>query len=187
MLVEHLERWLGQMVGGWRVDDPQFGGLAFQVFRHGGNAVPQSAAYVTVGVNRYLGGRSLDGHPISQELMLLLPDDLVDADRAAFDALADAGFAVLRDGPFLRGQVVPTRAEPLLAAGKPFLYVTLPVFFDDRFAVAHQDGQPVVIAWVVPVTAAEQQYVTTYGWEAFEALLLHEDPDLVDLYRPSAV
>lgn len=186
MLVEHLERWLGEIVMGWRALAPDGEQLPFQVVRHG-SPVPRSVAYATLGLNRFPGGTALDGHPIRQELLLLLPDDLPDQDRIAAATLSDAGLHVLEQGPLLRGEVLHVHVDPLVEAGKPALYVTGPVYLDDAFAVVEENGHPVMIAWLVPISAAEHQYVVTQGWDAFEDVLVARGPALVEVRRPSVV
>jgi hypothetical protein len=65
------------------------------------------------------------------------------------------------------------------------VYVAIPVYFPDDFAVYDGDGDPIVIAWLVPISADEASYVKQHGWEAFETHLAETDPDLTDVFRPS--
>ena len=48
-------------------------------------------------------------------------------------------------------------------------------------------GEPIVLVWLVPITAAEAHYVNDRTWEAFEDLLEEVNPDLRDLGRASVV
>ncbi|MDQ0577190.1 suppressor of fused domain protein [Agromyces albus] len=63
------------------------------------------------------------------------------------------------------------------------LYVTAPVYFPDEFATVREAGHDVVIAWLVPITTSEAEYVKAHGWERFEDVLVEQAPDLIDFSR----
>ena len=63
------------------------------------------------------------------------------------------------------------------------MYLSIPVYLPDGFAICDNDTVTAVITWLVPITDAEAGYVRTRGWSAFEEGLVAEDPDLVDLSR----
>jgi hypothetical protein len=44
------------------------------------------------------------------------------------------------------------------------VYAAIPVYLADQFAVYEGDEKPVVIVWLVPISATEASYVRRYGW-----------------------
>lgn len=62
-------------------------------------------------------------------------------------------------------------------------YVAMPAYFPDEFATCQSPDGPIVIAWLVPISASEAQYVARSGWSAFEDRLVGQDPDLTDFTR----
>jgi hypothetical protein len=48
-----------------------------------------------------------------------------------------------------------------------------------------EEGESIVFAWLVPITANEASFVRSRGWSAFEKKLEEHDPDLLDMPRPS--
>jgi hypothetical protein len=70
------------------------------------------------------------------------------------------------------------------------LFVYLPIYHsDDLHAVplgnGKKDDEAVEVLWLIPITAAEAAFIEENGPEAFDQLLGREDPDLMDLERPS--
>jgi hypothetical protein len=63
------------------------------------------------------------------------------------------------------------------------LYAATPVYLPDNFAVCDTAAGKAVMAWLVPITGAEADYVRTHGWTAFEAALVAEDPDFTEPSR----
>ncbi|WP_249276236.1 suppressor of fused domain protein [Bordetella genomosp. 7] len=70
----------------------------------------------------------------------------------------------------------------------PHLYLCAPFSWQDgEFARVEVDGEPVNWLQAFPISEAERQYVQEHGADAFEDILLEQDPDLYDLERPSVV
>ncbi len=68
------------------------------------------------------------------------------------------------------------------------LYVAIPVYFPDASQLYEPvEGDPIVLAWLVPVTATEARFAKEHGYDAFEDLLVEKDPDLRDLGRAAIV
>ena len=84
---------------------------------------------------------------------------------------------------FLRGDTISPRSRLSDGTALTEVYVTLPVYFPDSFATVRRLSGDVVIAWLVPVTDGEAAFVERRGWDAFEDLLVRQDPDLVDFER----
>ena len=172
-LLEHLEDYLGEMDAVWP-DSPDGERLPFTIARFGG-VFETYLAYTKIGLSG-----------IRQEFLLLSPEKF--GDREIPKVLQGAARVALdRQAPLTRGEVVELKA---MFDGYPFtaLYVALPVYFPEEFAHAvDAQSNPVTIAWVVPVTTAEVEYVKQHGWSKFEDLLTERDPDLADLARSPVV
>lgn len=64
-------------------------------------------------------------------------------------------------------------------------YVTSPTYFPDGFATCNSDSSPTVIAWLVPVSSQEADFVARIGWEAFEDALVEHNPPVINWHRKS--
>ncbi len=170
-LPDHLEAHLGTIQGGWRTA-PDGVPLGFQVVElHGG--VPLTCAYATLGLGVHTG----------QELVLLVPDD-ADLDGWPAAVLIQVAADVLDRHAPLPWRGLVSYEGALLGSDKTTLYVAQPTFADDAFAVCKEPFGTVAIAWLVPVTAAEADHVRTHGAEAFEDLLVEQEADAIDVFRP---
>ncbi len=66
------------------------------------------------------------------------------------------------------------------------IYAAVPGYFDEDFdSVELEDGRGVAVIWMIPISDAENTFVTDCGWDAFERELVERDPDLLDLNRRS--
>jgi hypothetical protein len=181
-VAEQLERSLGPIEAGWS-EDADGNPIPFQIARF--DHVPiGGVAYATIGLGRFPARSRTSGKLVRLELLLL-----VHADQAAgpFPSILQqvASQTVLSGHALLRGDVLGPRGP--LVSGSPLeaLYVTAPVYFPDHFATATERGDPVVIAWLVPVSRKEAEFIADRGWSAFEDLLVEIDPDLTDMGRKS--
>jgi hypothetical protein len=60
-----------------------------------------------------------------------------------------------------------------------------PIYFPDELNVFDETEPNVIFVWAIPVSAAEMSYLEQNGPDAFSELLEKQDPDLIDIYRPS--
>ena len=113
---------------------------------------------------------------------MIVPDRLREGPLPAL--LQQVGMEVIAGGrPVLRGEVIGPRGALVAGSEMEALYAALPVYFPDDFAVYEADDANVAIVWLVPISAGEASYVSSYGWKAFEDRLVECDPDLTDIYR----
>ncbi|WP_370946780.1 suppressor of fused domain protein [Amycolatopsis sp. cg5] len=174
-LVSHLEARLGPIRGGWRDDiDPESG---LQVARF---ADDLPFAGVTTLVTLGLSNSHLEGG--HQELLMHLPVSMGNMGPALLDFARKlkASGRVLARGEYVRlgeGFLGTGEMSGLLAYG--------PVYLPDGFGTCEVGDHPVVIAWLIPITPAEERFVDTHGWRALEEAFEAEDPDLTDPARPS--
>jgi hypothetical protein len=183
-LVEHLERFLGPIAAGSSGDETTPDGV--QVVWFGPDTPwPGVTTLATLGLHRYhLGNPDRGG--LHQELLLHVAMDDKSAGAAGI-LFQVAGMMVERGNGLQRGQVLGP-AGPLFGHGNlTALYVTAPLYLPDESEVFRAAGQTVVIGWLVPITDTEAAYVRAQGWQAFEELLVAQNPDLVDINRPSVV
>ena len=184
-LIQHLETYLGEIRSGYAHDD--IGAkLPFQIARFEG-APPNTTTLVTLGFSKV--GLRAAGTPkrVRQEFIMTMnaewnPKNL----PAILHQIATEASA--KDEAYLRGQFIGPRGQLIEGTAMEALYVSIPIYFPDEFQVyTPPTGDPVVLVWLIPITAAEAQYVNERTWEAFEDLLERVNPDLRDLGRASVV
>jgi len=101
--------------------------------------------------------------------------------------LQQMGSEALKKGvAYLRGDVIGPRGPLFNGSSLQAVYVTMPVYYPESFAVYKEpDGSSKVIAWLVPITLAEVEYIRRHGWSEFENLLAQRNPDLLNPRRSS--
>ena len=173
VLIDHLEDYLGPIEAVF--PESQSGTkLPFLVAQFS-EVFDSASAFVTIG---------LASAPFAQELLLLALATTSDPPNFAFALQNAAMFALSRNSALERGEVMGPYEE--LVHGYPFtaFYVALPVYFPAEFAATKDDdGKPVTILWLIPITTPEAEFVKQHGWNKFEDLLTEQDPDLTDFSR----
>ena len=181
-LVEHLEHTLGPVTYGWSVD-PDGAKMPFQIVRFTRGSDPESVGYSTLGLSRKALPSPNSQQLIRQELLILAPESLTPDHIAS--VLHQVGEMAMGTGRALvRGDVIGPAGPLVSGATVTALYVTTPSYFPEGFAVfdAGEHGK-VVVAWLVPITNREADFVAQHGWDAFEDELVEQNPDLVDFHR----
>ena len=184
-LVQHFESVLGPVRSGW-MSAPTGEQLPYQVVRYATGPDTGSVAYSSLGLSRH-ALLAADGTTVRQEVLVLATKSLpVEYVLGMVQTITEA---MLTSGrPLCQGEVLGAGPAGLNDSAMVEVYVALPVYFDDSFATfVSAEGMNVEVMWLVPVTAAEAQFVRVHGWERFEDLLLAEDPDLVDVHRAPVV
>jgi hypothetical protein len=180
-LIAHLESFLGPISRGARGDGSTPAGLQVVWFADD-TPFPGATTLATLGLSRHR--LSQPSGDLRQELMLHLPTTGQPANAAGvLFQLAGELLATHRGLP--RGELVGPRGRLFAGTAMTALYVTVPVYLPDEFAVCDSSTGPIVLTWLVPVTDAEVQYVRIHGWRALETAFESEDPDLTDLSRAS--
>ena len=183
-LVQHLEGHLGQMSSGWS-RDATGKKLPFHVGLFDDGPIAGTGGLVTLGISNELLRLGTGARTGRQELVMLYRHGA--SYRNLPGILQQVGMRALHDRRcYLRGEVIGPNG-PLADGSKlEALYVAVPVYLPDSFHVFRPTvGDPVVMAWLVPITASEAHFVGKHGWEAFEHQLLEEDPDLLNMTRES--
>jgi hypothetical protein len=180
-LVDHFEAHLGAMTVGWARDADDVA-LPFQIARYQGQGDLSRICFATLGLGQYSLASPTSGRDTRLELLMLASNEV---DATAVPALLTqvALTAIRTNRALLRGDVVGP-AGPLVTGSKmEAFYVTSPAYFQPEFAVYHDTEGPIVVAWLVPISVSEADFVTRSGWDAFEDLLVEADPDLADMHR----
>lgn len=180
-LVDHLETYLGPIVSGYAKDDAGKK-LPFQIARFE-NAPPSTITFVTLGFSDIQLALGRDGRTVRQEYLLTVNPEW---DAPNLPALLHqvAMDAYEKNSAYLRGQVLGRRGTLVAGTALEALYVAMPVYFPDGFHIYERAGaEPIVLVWLVPITATEAHLAKERGYEAFEDLLIESDPDLRDLGR----
>lgn len=181
-LPDHLERTLG-MIEGAETTEPDGAKLPFSLVRYTPGVLPDTVAYTTLGLSRYqLPPKSVDGHLIRFELLILTPVEFDPSQALSF--LYQIGTSVLQKNlALLRGDVIGP-ASPLIDGSDVCgFYVSSPSYFPSEFRKYTGPEGDIVIAWLIPITAKEAEFVIQHGWNEFEDALVEQDPDLVDFSR----
>jgi hypothetical protein len=84
-----------------------------------------------------------------------------------------------------RGDVLGPRGPVIPDTEMTAFYVTSPMYFADEFGTCNSDPSPTVIAWLVPISSREADFVASIGWEAFEDILVDHNPPATNWHRKS--
>lgn len=177
-LPSHLEAYLGEIDAGWQGSSSA--NVPFQVARFSKGSDEDSVSFASLGLSDHLlRGKS---RQIRQELFMIVPKSLREGPVPGIIQQVGAE-ALEKHQALLRGDVIGARGPIFRNSQMEALYVTLPVYFPDEFAVYEQDDKAIAIAWLVPISANEANYVHKHGWSKFEELMERKNPDLVDIHR----
>lgn len=178
-LIDHLERFLGEIEVGWS-GTPEAPDTSFQVVRFARRAFG-GVVFATIGLSKHELRSRVSAKRIRQELMMIVPSP---ADRRAPGLLQQvAGEAVESGDAILRGDVIGPRGRLFDGSEMEALYAAAPVYLPDDFAVFVARPTNVAIGWLVPISHSEAHFILSRGWSEFESKLAELDPDLVDMGR----
>ena len=122
------------------------------------------------------------GTGLHRELLLHLPTD--NSPPNATGVLFQVATELIdREYGLHRGEVIGPRGRLFDRGECTALYAAAPVYLPDSFSTLSTKGTTVVLTWLIPITTPEAEYVDSHGWNAFESLLVDENPDLTDPER----
>jgi len=184
-LADHLERYLGTIDAGWSRDaDGQE--MPVEVVRFEQGERPVVVSFATLGLSRHPLVSATSGKMIRQELVMTVPSSLHDGPAPGLLQQISIE-AIAGNRALVRGEVIGPRGKLFEGSVMEAVYVAIPVHLPDEFGVFRGEDGDIVIAWLVPISAAEAEYVARHGWRALEDLFMESDPDLADVFRPSVV
>ena len=177
LIVSHFETHLGPMMGGWErgADGKK---VPFTVVRFDSTPFKGCSAFATIGLSKYPLHSSTSTNVIRQELFMIVRDSTT---LGIPSLLQTIGCHLIDDcKALLRGEVVGPRGPLWNGSKLEAVYATIPTYLPDEFAACDlEDGSRCAIAWLIPVTRKESAFIRSHGWDAFEAILVQEDPDLL--------
>jgi hypothetical protein len=185
--LRHVERHLGRIQEGW-LHDRAGDALSYSVARFDDAPVAGASSFLSLGLSKAPLRLGDGARSLRQELLLASSNG---RDMTAFlvDALQHVATAALQAGcAYSARSVVRLPWSPPGASSIAGFYVAAPVCYPDALHLFEEAGRdPILIAWLVPITRAEGVLVLDSGWEALENRLVDEDPDLLDWCRASIV
>ena len=180
-LVDHLERFLGGIVDGWKYIDSERRSL-FDVVRYNG-PFKGGSAFSTLGLSKYPLSSRVSGKKLRCEFIMLTRDlgewipRLLDQVGSEF---VQSGFAPLR------GDVIGPRGRMADEYEMTSLYSSIPIYLPEEFSSCElPNGEQIVFIWMIPIYDREAELVKDRGWRFFEQELERLDPDLLDMRRRS--
>jgi hypothetical protein len=183
---DHIERYLGSIQHGWS-RWLQSDLMPFQVAECSGGVVNDAISFITLGLSNTELVSRVSSKLIRQELLMTFRS----ATRGIGvpSLLQQVGCEAMKHGTaFLRGDVIGPRDKLFANGCLEALYVTLPVYYPDAFSIFQKTNSTnIIIAWLVPISAMEADFVKRNGWSQFESVLEKKDPDLLDPYRNSVI
>jgi hypothetical protein len=185
-LVDHFESFLGLITSGWS-KDADGNRVPFQVVTFEAGPIEGTRTFATLGLSHRRLALGAAGRTFRQELVMLAREEF--GRRNLPGLLQQVGLQAIASGRgYLKGEVLGPRGQLFEGTALEAFYVAIPVYFPDGFHVFEPPtGDPIIVAWLVPITAREAQFVRDRGDEAFEDELLKHDPDLLDFQRASIV
>jgi hypothetical protein len=183
-MLDHLESFLGPTEGGY--EDPAGDACAFQIVDFTGGPVAKARTYCTLGLSEYLLEQP-DHTSIRLELMFVAQDT---HGPMSIPALVHdlAVEAIARHRAYVRGEVIGPRGPLFPDSELEAIYVTAPMHLPTEFNyIDTEDGEPCIIAWLLPITCSEVAFIHSNGWESFEGMLVEHQPDVFDMFRTTFV
>ena len=184
-LIDHLEAHCGTIEGGFSAE-AEGTVPPVQVVQLPRGPVPGTAVLSTLGLSHHVMHSPDSGKKFRIELVMLYRAS--EGPRNLPGVIQQVVAEALRDHHGLsRGDVVGPWGPLREGASVEALYVTGALCFPESFMVYKppEDGTlPIVMAWLVPITALEAAFVRRLGGERFEAELDNQNPNLLNLERP---
>ncbi|GIG00250.1 suppressor of fused domain protein [Catellatospora citrea] len=181
-LIAHLESFLGLITGGTRGDDSTPSGVQVAWFAED---VPFAGVttMATVGLSRYHLAQSTDAG-IHHELLMHLPTHGQPANAAGV-LFQVARMAIARGYGLARGEILGPSGTLFEGTPMTALYAATPGYLPAAFHTCETSAATIVMTCLVPLTTSDAIYARTHGWRALEQAIAEEQPDLVNLNRPS--
>lgn len=185
-LVDHYEQYLGPIVSGWSVDADGTK-LPFQVVQFKKTPIEGACVLASLGLSNTPLQIKGSENWLRQELIMMFRES--EGPRNLPGILQQVGLEALAKGrAYQLGDVLGPRGELRAGSKLQALYVALPVYLPDEFQVCRPTGaEPIVIAWLVPISATEAEFVRAYGASRFEDEMVNRNPDVLDFERDPIV
>jgi hypothetical protein len=143
--------------------------------------VQTAVTYSTFGLSENVL-RQIDGSVCRQEFIFCCYESCINENVPAL--LVSLGEDILYSGTAVaRGQVLTLNDSWFNDCNFNALYCAVPVYFPPSLRKFDNSAPPTIFVWLVPIFKEEAQFVSNFGWEAFEDKLEENDPDLMNFKR----
>lgn len=177
MIIEHLEKHLGDQHTGWIEES-----LPFQVWRFEDQPIRGAATFTTVGLSKHALKQGQG--TVHQELIFSCYP--IDPMPPVHNRLFAVGRELLETHDALaQGQLLGPRGPLFEGVALEALLCFAPVYFPDsfhQFTIAPDESG--LLVWLLPLHRIEANFVREHGWRRFDWLFVEHDPDALDLTRP---
>lgn len=184
ILIQHMELLFGAIQGGFSIsaDLPETPGV--QYVHCEGGSVANVRVISTLGLSRLEFESATSIKRIRQELFVMVKNG------QPYDSIAAVLHQIVNERmhtnqAVLRGEAIRKLGSPFPGKNFSALYNTVPIYYPSEMWTCPTDEGEVVLCWMLPITAAEWQFLSEKGWLKFETLLDQAPFDLFDLDRPS--
>jgi len=181
--LDHLESFLGPAHHVHRAADAEGEVFPFDIAEFQDQPGPGITTYLTVGLSEERFPVP-EGGFVRHELLLSVPDAF--AGEEGLRLLFHVG-EVIRQQPegISLGLVLDLHGPILPGARSEGFFFYDPMYFPAEFGRVTRHGEETLLAWLVPVTRDELDYLSQHDTAAFDQLLEAQNPDVLDLTRDS--
>ena len=171
-LIKHIEKYLGNIIGGESVTIEEYGKIILLQFEN--QPFEEVITHMTLGLSNH-NLRLNDQKEVRLEVMISVYHE--QNSSTINDLLLYVSNKMLvNHKAILRGQVIHLPDNILLGSFSS-LYVSNPVFFEDEFASLKEIEPNIVFAWLFPIYENEADFIQREGWNKFEDFLQENEID----------
>lgn len=182
-LIGHIESNLGMLGSGktWRTDEAGKA-LPYQIVSFRDKPIEKVTTYTTLGLsNHVMKLIDKEGHAVTEVRMELLASAYESIGSAPVVSLMMfiAEAALDRHECPWKGTVISLGAPISDSEEFRFIYCMEAGYFADDFKIYETSNPKTVFVNLVPITINEREFIQGNGSEAFNALLIAQQPDLL--------
>jgi len=182
-IADHLETYLGTIDWGWRLNDRTH---PIQAVRFNNQPFEGAITYSTLGMSDFAFALPGTSKQVSMELLFTAWKNFPSDEIASF-LLSFCEF-ILSKGCFLSPGDVIGPSQPIIDnVAANAVFISHPMIFCDELAIFKETSPWTIFPWVIPIMEQEAYFVKSNGWSEFADLLEYNNPDLLDLNRPSII
>ncbi len=178
-VIKHIEKYLGAITGGESISNEKDEKFLFAKFRN--QPIENVTTYTSLGLSNHVVNIK-DDKDIRMELIFSIYTE--QESNLINDILFYIGNKILQNHKApLRGQTIDIPKNILPDSSLTALYVSIPVFFEEDFAVIKGTDPDIIFAWLFPIFKEEKDFIIKHGWSKFEDILESAECDFWDLKR----
>ncbi len=183
-IMQHYERHVGAVTAGW-IADSSGEDLPIHVLQIPDAPEKGARTLATVGLSKTILSPRVGGRGFRMELMLSAYDTEHFAHGRGLLYKLAMEISASGDAP-LRGDVYGPLGRLFGVGSLTSFYFATPAYFPSELAACDAGyDERIAVVWVVPIAEQEAAIVRSRGWTYFEDILAAQDPDVLDLERPS--